>query len=143
MILLDTNVLSELMRKSPDGAVVAWMNQQPRLSVWISSISVFEIQLGLQSKSAGKQREHLISTFEEVRTRVIENRVVSFDAYAAREAANLMAVRNKRGVSVDLRDTMIAGVALSTGATLATRNTRHFHDLHIPVVNPWHDGAKL
>lgn len=141
MILLDTNVFSELMRKDPDEAVVSWINRQPRLSVWISSISVFEIRFGLQSKPSGKQREHLISIFEEVHTRVIENRVVAFDADAAREAADLMAVRNKTGFSVDLRDMMIAGIALSRHAAIATRNTRHFQDLKVPVVNPWQEGA--
>lgn len=143
MILLDTNVLSELMRPDVDVAVVAWLNRQPRLSVWISAISVFEIRLGLQSKPEGKKRDYLFAAFEDVRTRVIENRVVPFDAEAALEAAKLMSARSRRGFNVDLRDTMIAGIALSTQATLATRNTRHFDDLHVPVVNPWREGAKL
>lgn len=143
MILLDTNVLSELMRQDPDPAVIAWLDRQPGLSVWTSSISVFEIRFGLQSKPAGRQRDRLVAAFEQFCTLVIENRIVAFDAEAAHQAANLMAVRNKRGFSVDLRDTMIAGVAMSARATLATRNTRHFRDLHIPVVNPWNEGAKL
>lgn len=143
MILLDTNVLSELMREDPDAVVVDWLNRQPRLSVWISSISVFEVRLGLQSKPAGKRRDRLQAAFEQVRVRAIENRVAPFDADAAHEAAVLMAERNKRGFVVDLRDTMIAGIALSARATLATRNTRHFRDLRVSVVNPWHEGAKL
>jgi predicted nucleic acid-binding protein len=104
---------------------------------------VFEIRFGLQSKPAGKQRDHLTAAFERVRTISIDNRVVEFDADAAEEAARLMATRNMRGFSVDLRDTMIAGIALSRRATLATRNTRHFHDLHVLVVNPWQEGARL
>lgn len=143
MILLDTNVLSELMRQRPEAAVVEWLNGQPRLSVWISAISVFEIRLGLQSKPAGRQRDGLVAAFEEVRIRLIENRVAPFDAEAAQEAASLMADRNMRGSPVDLRDTMIAGIAISSRATLATRNTRHFRDLHVPVVNPWRDGERL
>jgi toxin FitB len=137
MILLDTNVLSELMLPNPDAAVIAWLDRQPRLSVWISSITVFEVRLGLESKPAGRQRDSLTAAFEHVRTRLIEDRVVPFDADAALEAAKLMSVRNKHGFNVEVRDTMIAGIALSARATLATRNTRHFNDLHVPVVNPW------
>lgn len=143
MILLDTNVLSELMRESPEPTVIGWLNRQSRSSIWISSVSVFEIRFGLQSKPAGKRRDHLTAAFEKVRIISIDNRVVEFDADAAEEAAKLMATRNMRGFSVDLRDTMIAGIALSRRATLATRNTRHYHDLHVPVVNPWQAGAKL
>jgi hypothetical protein len=143
MILLDTNVLSELMLPEVEPAVVSWLNRQPRLSVWISAVTIFEVRLGLQSKAGGKQRDYLSAAFEQVRTRLIENRVLAFDTEAAIEAANLMAARNKRGFNVDLRDTMIAGIALSRRATLATRNTRHFDDLQVPVVNPWHEGAKL
>lgn len=143
MILLDTNVLSELMRAHPDPVVIAWMNRQPRLSVWISSITIFEIRLGLESRPAGKQRDRLLDQFAGVCARAIENRIAPFDSGAAHEAANLMAARNQRGFNVDLRDTMIAGIALSARATIATRNVRHFHDLHVPVVNPWDEGAKL
>lgn len=143
MILLDTNVLSELMRERAEPAVVAWLNQQPKLSVWLTAISLFEIRLGLQSKPAGRQRERLIAAFEDICAREIENRIAPFDTAAAHETANLMSARNKRGFSVDLRDTMIAGIALSARATIATRNTRHFQDLNVPVVNPWREGAKL
>jgi hypothetical protein len=143
MILLDTNVLSELTRKEPHAAVTAWLDRQPALSLWTSSISIFEVRFGLQVMAAGRQRDHLVTAFDEFCADVLENRILAFDSGAAHEAADLTALRKKRGFPVDLRDTMIAGIALSRRATLATRNTRHFHDLQVPVVNPWEAGAKL
>jgi toxin FitB len=137
MILVDTNVLSALMRRTPDAAVIAWLDRQPRISVWTSSITILEIRLGLQLMPVGKKRSLLMELFERVLTEKIERRIASFDALAAQHAAELMAVRQKNGRPVELRDSMIAGIALASRATLATRNTKHFDDLSISVVNPW------
>lgn len=143
MILLDTNIISEISRKQPAAGVIAWLDQQPPSSLWITSISVFEVRYGLYAMAPGKHREFLTAAFDDFCAHVVENRIVTFDSDAAHETAKLMAGRKKRGFSVDLRDTMIAGIALSRRATVATRNTRHYHDLHVPVVNPWQEGAKL
>ncbi len=137
MILLDTNVLSALMRQPPDTNVIAWLDRQPRTSVWISSVTVLEIQFGLQILPAGKRRSLLLRAFEEILEEEIGGRVANFDAAAAQLAAGLMAARQKKGRPIDLRDTMIAGIALASRAMLATRNTRHFKGLTVPVVNPW------
>jgi hypothetical protein len=121
--------------------VIAWLDQQPSFSIWMSSISIFEVRYGLNVMTPGKHRDFLAVAFEEFCAQVVENRFLMFDADAAQETAKLMALRKRRGFNVDLRDTMIAGIALSRRATLATRNTRHFHDLQVPVVNPWQEGA--
>lgn len=142
MILLDTNIISEISRKQPDAGVITWLDQQPPPSLWIASISVLEVRYGLYSMRPGRQQEFLTAAFEEFCAEVVENRIVTFDSDAAHETAKLMAERKKRGFSIDLRDAMIAGIALSRRATVATRNTRHYHDLHVPVVNPWEQGAK-
>lgn len=139
MILLDTNVLSALMRQSPDAKVIAWLDQQPRTSVWTTSITVLEIRYGLQILPAGKRRTLLMAAFERLVEEKIERRVLPFDTAAAELAADLMAVRQRAGRPVDLRDTMIAGIVLTSGAALATRNTRHFADLSIALVNPWEE----
>jgi predicted nucleic acid-binding protein len=139
MIVVDTNVLSALMRRIPDPKVVAWLDGQPRTSVWTTSITILEVRFGLQVMQAGKKRSALLEIFERVLTEKIERRVVPFDTLAAQHAANLMAVRQKNGRPGELRDTMIAGIVLATRATLATRNTKHFDDLSISVVNPWED----
>ena len=137
MILLDTNVLSALMRNAPDAVVARWLDRQPSASVWTTSITVFEIRFGLQSMVSGKRRTQLMSTFDLVMNEVIQQRIAPFDSAAAHETADLMAARRKRGRPSELRDTMIAGIALSSRATIATRNMRHFEDLSSPVVDPW------
>ena len=137
MIVLDTNVLSALMRRSPDGTVVRWLDEQPRTSVWTTSITVLEIQYGMQILPAGKRRTLLMSAFEAVLANQIGHRIAPFNTAAAQRAGELMAIRHKNGRSVELRDTMIAGIALARRATLVTRNTPHFDDLSVPIVNPW------
>ena len=138
MIVLDTNVLSALMRQAPDAQVIAWLDRQPRISIWTTSVSVFEVRFGLRIMPAGKRRTLLVQAFEAMIEK-LGGRVASFDDAAAREAGDLMASRHKKGRPVDLRDTMIAGVVLAHHATLATRNTAQFEDIAAAVVNPWAD----
>lgn len=137
MILLDTNVLSALMQGSPDRFVVKWLDDQPRSSIWTTSITVLEIRFGLQILPLGRKRKQLAETFERMLAETFEGRIAPFDTSSARHAAALMAERRKRGRVVDLRDTMIAGIALNSRATVATRNVVHFDDLAIPVISPW------
>jgi hypothetical protein len=137
VIVLDTNVLSALMRTTPDQAVVAWLDRQPAESVWITSITVFEARLGLALLPSGRRRRTLESKFEQLLKEDLEHRVLDFDAAAARAAAVLAAERQRRGRVADMRDTLIAGIALTRRAALATRHVRHFGDLEIPVINPW------
>jgi predicted nucleic acid-binding protein len=136
MIILDTNVLSALMRQTPDPNVVAWLDQQPRLSIWTTSVTVLEVRFGLQIMAAGKRRSTVIRAFESILDK-IGQRVVPFDASAAEQAGDLMASRHKAGRPRDLRDTMIAGIAIARHAALATRNTTHFDDISISLINPW------
>ena len=138
MIVLDTNVVSALMADSPDAAVVDWFDRQPADSIWTTAITVFEVRLGIAGLPASKRRTALQSEFEKVLAEDIEHRILDFDSAAAVEAAALSAVRARKGRPVDVRDTLIAGIALARRATLATRNVRHFGDLSVPVVDPWH-----
>lgn len=137
MIILDTNVLSALMRAVPEPEVVAWLDRQPAESVWITSITLFEARLGLALLPSGRRRRSLEAAFAQLLKEDLENRVLDFDTAAANEAASLAAARQKAGRPVDMRDTQIAGIALARHATLATRNLRHFGDLPIPIVDPW------
>ncbi|MGA3323374.1 MAG: type II toxin-antitoxin system VapC family toxin [Terriglobia bacterium] len=137
MIILDTNVLSALMSRIPDQKIIAWLDKQPRTSVWTTSVTVLEVRFGLQIMPAGKRRAALLQAFETVMADKIEGRIAPFDAAAAQLTGDLMAVRHKQGRPGDLRDTMIAGIALACQATLATRNTAHFEDLSVTVINPW------
>ena len=142
MIILDTNVLSALMRENPEKTVIQWLDQQPAESVWITSITLFEARLGLALLTRGKRRRALEAAFSQFMNTDLENRVLDFDSNAAAEAAELAAQRQKAGRSVDMRDTQIAGIASARRATVATRNVRHFQDLNVPVVNPWEFKAR-
>lgn len=136
MIILDTNVVSALTALQPEKLVVKWLDHQPSLSVWITSVTVFEIEFGLQIMPHGKRRSVLVESFKNLLLEVNE-RIADFDMGAAQHAADLTASRRRRGVSAELRDAMIAGIAIAHNATLATRNTDHFDDLPVTVVNPW------
>ena len=139
MIVLDTNVLSALMRQVPEAQVVEWLDRQPAESVWITSITLFEARLGLALLPKGRRQQTLEAAFARLLEEDLENRVLDFDSTAATAAASLAAARQKAGRPVDMRDTQIAGIALARRATLATRNVRHFQDLNVPVVDPWKD----
>jgi predicted nucleic acid-binding protein len=137
MIILDTNVLSALMQTSPEEIVIEWLDRVPAESVWITSITLFEALYGLALVPDGKKRKILTTLFEEIVEKDLEGRVLLFDQMASEKAAHLAASRKKNGYTVDMRDTFIAGIALARKATLATRNTKHFRDLRVDVVNPW------
>jgi predicted nucleic acid-binding protein len=124
------------MHVAPDKNVVAWLDRQPRASIWITSITVLEIHFGLQIMPGGKRRSALIQSFQELLDK-IDHHVVPFDVAAAEEAADLMASRQRNGRPGDLRDTMIAGIVIAQHATLATRNAAHFEDIAVPLVDPW------
>jgi toxin FitB len=136
MIFLDTNVVSALMHDPPDSRVLTWLDQQPKTSIWTTTITVFEILSGLQVMHTGRRRAGLSQVFELILERM-EHRIAAFDIDSARAAASLAAARKSKGKVVEIRDTMIAGIVLSHHASLATRNTTHFDDISATVINPW------
>jgi predicted nucleic acid-binding protein len=137
MVILDTNVLSALMQVEPDDAVVRWMDRQQDQSTWVTSITLFELQVGIAVMPLGRRRERLQSAFERVLNYILENRVLDFDALAAQAAASWTAQRRRIGRNVEIRDTQIAGIAIARNAALITRNVRDFADLDVRVINPW------
>ena len=137
MIILDTNVLSALMREVPEPVVVAWLDRQPAESVWITTITLFESRFGLALLPKGKRRQALEVAFEQLLMEDLEGRVLDFDQAAAEAAALLAAQRQRGGQSIDMRDTQIAGIAISRRAKVATRNIKHFVDLSVEVIDPW------
>jgi predicted nucleic acid-binding protein len=137
MVVLDTNVISALMHEPPQPEVTTWLDRQPRVSVWTTSITIMEIRHGLESLAPGRRRTRLQLAMETLVAEKIEHRIAAFDTAAANAAAVLMAERQRAGRPGDMRDTMIAGIVIASHATLATHNTRHFADLSVPVVDPW------
>ena len=137
MIVLDTNVVSALMRREPEPAVVAWLDSLPAESVWTTSVNVFEIRLGLEILAEGRRRRDLEEAFAKALAEDFENRVLPFDEAAAQAAGVIAAERRRAGRSVEIRDVQIAGIAKARKATLATRNTRHFEGCGLALVDPW------
>ena len=137
MILLDTNVISALMRRESDPAVVGWLDRLPAESVWITSITIFEVRFGLDLLAAGRRRRQLEEAFVKALAEDFENRVLAFDRAAAEAAAGIAARERRAGRTIEIRDVQIAGIAAARRATLATRNVRHFEGLGVSLVNPW------
>ncbi len=137
MILLDTNVLSALMHPVPNASVVAWLDRQSEREIWISTVSVFEVEYGLNLMPVGKRRVHLETAFAVLLGQGLRGQIADFDPRAATEAGKLMARRQQEGRDYKPLDAMIAAIAVTRRASLATRNVKHFDDLSITVVNPW------
>jgi predicted nucleic acid-binding protein len=137
MVLLDTNVLSALMIQPADPAVVVWLDRQARESIWTTSITLLEIHFGLNIMAGGRRRKARLAAFRRLVDEVLEDRIANFDRSAAEASAALMARRKAAGQPVDLRDTMIAGIAQARKASLATRNVKHFVNADIKITNPW------
>lgn len=137
MILLDTNVLSALMLREPDRTVVEWLDARPAESIWTTAVTVFEIRTGLELLESGRRRAQLEEAFDQLLTAELDGRVQSFDQAAAIAAGLIAAARQRAGLTMEVRDVEIAGIAVARRATLATRNTRHFADLAVDLVDPW------
>jgi predicted nucleic acid-binding protein len=137
MMLVDTNVLSAMMRIAVEPAVERWFDGQPPESVWTTTITVFEIRFGLALLAPGRRRDRFHDAFDIAIDDVLGGRVLPFDRTAADTAAAIAAKQRQIGRPVEIRDVQIAGIAAARKATLATRNTRHFENLGIVLVDPW------
>ena len=137
MVVLDTNVLSALMRPSLNSQVVAWLDARPPESIWTAAVCVFEVRHGLERLPVGRRRAGLEEAFDAMLGEDMGGRVLPFDATAADEAGRLGAELEARGRTVDMRDVLIAGTVRARNATLATRNVSHFEHAGVQVVNPW------
>ena len=136
-MLLDTNVVSELMRPVPDVAVLTWLNSQPADTLWLNSVVVSELLYGIARLPDGKRRAQLAQAVQTMLVEDFSGRVLSFDLVAATVYADMVATRERQGLSVDMADAQIAAICVAHGAALATRNTKHFEGLGLSVMNPW------
>jgi toxin FitB len=137
MIALDTNILSAIMQEEPDPFITAWLDQHPLESLWITTITIFEIRYGIEVLETGRRRKRIEDTFERALVEDFQERILPVDEMAARAAASIAARRRRAGRTGQLQDALIAGIAITRHAELATRNVRHFDDLDIRVTNPW------
>lgn len=137
MIILDTNVLSALMRTPGDETALAWLDGHVAAEIWTTAITVFEISYGIGIMASGRRRDALAAAFSSILSLELEDRVLPFDARASRCAADIAARRRVAGRPIDIQDIEIAGIAVAHGAAIATRNVRHFDDLDVEIINPW------
>lgn len=141
MVILDTNVLSELMARRPQAAVMAWADAQRRDQLVTTAVNVMELHSGLHLIKPGKRRQELATMLDWTLDELLGGRVLNFDRRASLTAAELYAKRRALGQTVDLRDTMIGAIALGRRIPIATRNTIHFGDLDVKVIDPWKDAG--
>lgn len=142
MILLDTNVLSELMRPEPNQEVVQWLNRRPDSEIWICSVTVAEIRLGISLLPQGKRRRELFIAAEQTFQDDFFERCLPFDCEAAEHYAHILAMRKQQGLPVSVEDAQIAAVALTASLALATRNVKDFVGIDgLQIVNPWEQDA--
>ncbi|HYY88056.1 MAG TPA: type II toxin-antitoxin system VapC family toxin [Chloroflexota bacterium] len=135
MIVVDTNVVSELMRPSPSAVVVGWMRRNDS-QLYTTSITLAEIRYGIERLADGRRKELLRSTAEEVFADFTE-RVLPFDAEAAVAYATIVSDRDRAGRPIDGFDAQIASICRAHRAALATRNAKDFQDTGIDVIDPW------
>ena len=137
MILLDTNVVSEPMRPNPDPKVLAWLDAQAAESLYISTVSLAELLLGIESLPTGKRRKALAHTLHEQVLALFGKRIVPFDLGAAETYAQIVTRARRRGHPIAVADAQIAAIAASRQFTVATRDEAPFHAAGVPVINPW------
>ena len=140
MIVLDTNVISELMRREPDARVMAWMVDQPTAGVFTTTLTQAEIFYGLALLPEGRRREELLGAARSMFDVDLAGRVLPFDTDAALAFPEIAAERKHGGKPISQIDAQIAAIVRSRGARLATRNVRDFVDSGITVVDPWGDA---
>jgi hypothetical protein len=139
MILLDTNVVSELMKATPAPAVLAWMSHQPPNDLFISTISTAEILFGIELLPKGKRRDGLLQEAEVTFARDFASRILAFDEPAARMFGSIVAARRIQGRPMGIADGQIAAIARCCHASLATRDTDDFEGCGVQLVNPWEE----
>jgi hypothetical protein len=137
VIVLDTNVISELMRHKPDPAVFAWVAAQPRALLYTTSVNKAEILYGIAGLPEGRRRSYLARTATAMFAEEFAERVLPFDAAAAAHYAEIVVGRRRTGNPIEAFDAQIAATALVFGADIATRDVSGFSGCGLTVINPW------
>lgn len=140
MIVLDTNVLSELMRPEPDTRVVYWLDRQDAISVTISAITVAEILYGIERLPDGRRKRGFAAMAAAIFEEDFSGRILSCDSGAAIHYAEQVAASESAGRQVHMADAQIAAICIQHGAVLATRNIKDFETLSVGIINPWEMG---
>ncbi|GEN26155.1 type II toxin-antitoxin system VapC family toxin [Halomonas cupida] len=137
MIVLDTNVVSELMKAEPEASVVKWLDAQDAWSVMVSAITVAEVFYGIERLPDGKRKSDLSAVAVAMFGEDFAGRILPFDGEAAICYAELVATRERSGRGVSVADAQIAAICRQYASGLATRNIKDFECLGIELINPW------
>jgi len=142
MIILDTNVLSELLRPAPAGQVERWLAAQDGTKVYFTTVGEAELRLGVAMLPAGKRRAALTTAIEGLLDEDFRDRILPFDRPAARAYATIAAERRAAGRPISQFDCQIAAIARAREATVATRNISDYEGCGIELIDPWTSGAR-
>ena len=140
MILLDTNVVSEVMRPRPDSVVENWLDRQPPEELWTAAVVLAELFGGIEVMPLGRKQLDLRKIVEEMIAEDFQGRILLLDLAVARCYGQILSARRRIGRPIREMDALIAATALANGAALATRNTSDFEDCGIQMVNPWNQA---
>ncbi|WP_420623813.1 type II toxin-antitoxin system VapC family toxin [Candidatus Poriferisodalis sp.] len=140
MLILDTNVVSELMREHPRPEVLAWIDRQLTDDLYVTAVTEAEVRTGIAMLPEGERRRGLSVAAARAFEVLFADRVLSFDSNAAQAYAAIAAARRASGHPISQADCQIAAIARSLGTSVATRNVSDFEGCGIDVVNPWTDA---
>ena len=137
--LLDTNVVSEMMRPNPTPKVAEFLDAAAEEGIGLATVTVWEILDGIGRLPAGRRRQHLVEQFQGILAQVFEERILDWTLADAQACAYLMEEKRRKGESLDdhVPDAILAGTALSRGLTVVTRNEREFRNTGVKIANPW------
>lgn len=137
MIIVDTNIVSEVMRTAPAPVVIEWLNRQETLALFLASTSIAEIEYGLAMMPSGKRRNGLRKAFDQFVTEAFEHRILVFDRESAAAYGELMGKRKQKGRPMSVQDGQIIAIAKVHGFAIATRNIKDFKECGIKLINPF------
>ena len=137
MIILDTNVVSELIRATPDPGVRAWINSRPSAQIGTTAITAAELYYGVARLPVGQRRQQLAIAVSALLNDALRGRIVPFDERAARRYADVITGREHAGRPIGVPDAQIAAICRELGAVLATRNIRDFEETGVEFIDPW------
>ena len=140
MLVLDTNVVSELMKEHPNPGVLAWLDRQRTNTLFLPAVTEAEIRTGIAIMPEGRRKRELLAAAERTFGVFFAERILPFDHEAAQAYAVIAAKRRASGHPISQTDCQIAAIARSRGASVATRDADGFHGCGLDVVNPWSNG---
>ncbi len=137
MIVLDTNVISELMRPAPEPGVTSWVDSLDVSDVLLTAVTAAELMYGVARLPNGRRRRELRAKVDGLLAEDFRDRILPFDALAATHYADIVADRERHGLQISMADGQIAAICRNWNAGLATRNVSDFVDTGVELINPW------